>query len=152
MSTARSAATAEQQQVGGQAPGDIATRSDVHDLVVHFYREIVFDDLMNPLFDEVAQTDWATHIPKLIDYWCRVLLSEPGYDGVIVAAHREVHGMEPAGAFRIEHFEQWFALWRASVDARWAGPVAEQAKSHAARIGSTLARRLLQEDWAPPGY
>ena len=33
---------------------DITTRADVHDLVVQFYREIVFDDLMNPLFDEIA--------------------------------------------------------------------------------------------------
>lgn len=131
---------------------DIATRADVHDLVVHFYREIVFDDLMNPLFDEVAQTDWATHIPKLIDYWCRVLLHQPGYEGVIVAAHREVHELDPDGALRIEHFDQWFALWRTSVDARWAGPVADQAKAHAVKIGATLARRLLDTDWTPTGY
>lgn len=48
---------------------DLDTRPQIHDLVVRFYREIVFDDLLGPVFDEVAEVDWSTHIPKLIDYW-----------------------------------------------------------------------------------
>jgi len=67
-----------------------------------------------------------------------------------VAAHREVHEVEPAGAFRLEHFDRWFALWQDSVAARWSGPVADLAVSHARRIGATLARRLLHEEWSPP--
>ena len=55
---------------------DLETRADIHDLVVAFYREIVFDDLLEPVFGEVAEVDWALHIPKLIDYWCRVLLGQ----------------------------------------------------------------------------
>ena len=44
------------------ARGDLARRADIHDLVVAFYREIVFDDLLAPVFDEVADVDWAVHI------------------------------------------------------------------------------------------
>jgi hemoglobin len=133
--------------------GDLDRRSEVHDLVVAFYREVVFDDLLAPVFGEVAEVDWADHIPKLIDYWCRVLLDEPGYDGAVLAAHRHVHALDP---LRVEHFDRWYAVWVASIDARWAGPVAERAKRHAARIGGSLARRLLAADWrpspaAPPG-
>ncbi len=58
---------------------DLATRGQIHDLIVGFYREIVFDDLLGPVFGEVAEADWAVHIPKLVDYWCRVLLGHPGY-------------------------------------------------------------------------
>ena len=76
---------------------DITSRGDVHDLVVGFYREIVFDELLAPVFAEVAETDWTVHIPRLIDYWCRILLREPGYRGAIVAAHRHVHDLD---AFR----------------------------------------------------
>lgn len=126
---------------------DIETRSDVHDLVVGFYREVVFDDLLAPVFGEVAEVDWATHIPKLIDYWCRVLLGQAGYAGAILAAHRHVHDVE---AFRVEHFDRWFALWVSSVDQRWTGPTADTAKSHAADIGAVLARRLLDIDWYAP--
>ena len=55
----------------------------VHALVVDFYREVAFDDLLGPMFGEVAEVDWATHIPKLIDYWCRVLLGQPGYEWAV---------------------------------------------------------------------
>lgn len=126
---------------------DIETRSDVHDLVVAFYREVVFDDLLAPVFGEVAEVDWALHIPRLIDYWCRVLLGQTGYAGAILTAHRHVHDIE---AFRVEHFDRWYALWIESIDQCWTGPVADTAKKHAADIGGVLARRLLGIDWRPP--
>jgi hypothetical protein len=66
---------------------DLDSRADIHDLVVGFYREVVFDELLEPVFGEVAEVDWALHIPKLIDYWCRVLLRQPGYGGSILEAH-----------------------------------------------------------------
>lgn len=126
---------------------DLSSRSDVHDLVVGFYREIVFDDLLEPVFGEVAEVDWALHIPKLIDYWCRVLLGQPGYAGAILNAHRHVHDIEP---FRVEHFDRWYALWIDAIDQRWAGPTADLAKTHAAHIAAVLARKLLDLDWQPP--
>ena len=125
---------------------DISARRDVHDLVVGFYREIVFDELLAPVFGEVAEVDWTVHIPKLIDYWCRALLGEPGYSGAILAAHRYVHDL---GAFRVEHFDRWYELWARSIDERWAGPVADDAKDHAARVGASLARQLLGTTWEP---
>ena len=127
--------------------GDLDRRKDIHDLVVRFYREVVFDDLLEPVFGEVAEVDWSVHIPKLVDYWCRVLLGEPGYDGTILAAHRRVHELN---AFRLEHFDRWYSLWVESLDASWAGPLVEQAKRHAARIATSLARRLLDTAWQPP--
>ena len=128
--------------------GDLDRRKDIHDLVVRFYREVVFDDLLEPVFGEVAEVDWSVHIPTLIDYWCRVLLGERGYDGAILAAHRHVHELD---AFRVEHFDRWYSLWVESIDAGWAGPLADRAKRHAARIATSLARRLLDTTWRPPG-
>jgi hemoglobin len=126
--------------------GDLSSRAEIHDLVVGFYREVVFDELLEPVFGEVAEVDWALHIPKLIDYWCRVLLRQPGYSGLILDAHKHVHDREP---FRIEHFDRWYRLWIQSIDSRWQGPIAEQAKQHAALMGSTLARKLMDATWAP---
>src|SRR5690606_27790966 len=126
----------EQAMAPPCSPGgthDVVSRSDVHDLVVGFYREVVFDDLLHPVFEEVAEVDWSTHIPRLIDFWCRVLLGQPGYDGFVLGPHRDVHDRE---AFRPELFDRWYLLWVDAVDAGWAGPVAEQAKSHAAHIAA----------------
>lgn len=118
---------------------DLRTRADIHDLVVAFYREVVFDDVLAPVFTEVAEVDWSVHIPRLIDYWCRVLLGEPGYAGSLLASHQHVHALEP---LRPEHFDRWLALWAASIEQRWAGPTADRAAAHAVRIASVIAGRL----------
>jgi len=126
---------------------DLDTRSQIHDLVVGFYREIAFDDLLGPVFGEVVEVDWALHIPKLIDYWCRVLLGEPVYDGYVLGPHQHVHELE---ALRAELFDRWYALWASSVDERWSGPLSEKAKSHAARMARTLSHHILGVEWTPP--
>lgn len=126
---------------------DLDRRGAIHDLVVDFYREVVFDDLLHPVFGEIAEVDWSTHIPRLIDYWCRVLLGEVGYEGNLLGAHRHLHALS---ALRTEHFDRWYALWVETIDARWDGPAAQRAKEHAARIGASLHRQLLGAPWVPP--
>jgi hemoglobin len=126
---------------------DLDSRTQIHNLVVSFYREIVFDDLLGPVFEEAAEVDWTLHLPKLVDYWCRVLLDQPGYDGYLLGPHQRVHELEP---FRHEHFDRWYTLWTVEVDHQWAGPIADTAKRHAARVAETLARRVAGIDWSPP--
>ncbi len=118
---------------------DLDSRSEIHDFVVRFYREIAFDDLLGPIFEDVAEVDWTSHIPKLISYWCRVLLGEPGYDGWFLGAHRRVHALE---AFEAGFFDRWLSRFVGAVDAEWVGPKAEMAKHHAVRLAKVLARQL----------
>lgn len=126
---------------------DLDTRSQIHDLVVVFYREIVFDELLGPVFGEVAEVDWTVHIPRLIDFWCRVLLGQPGYEGNILVAHQHVHELEPLSS---ELFDRWYVLFVGSVDGRWRGPLADKAKVHAARIAGVLAHRVAHVEWTTP--
>lgn len=129
------------------ARGDLSTRTDVHDLVVEFYREVVLDDVLELIFGEVAEVDWAQHIPKLIDYWCRILFGDSSYAGPVTAVHRHLHGLEP---IRVEHCDRWYLLWTQSVDARWVGPTAEQAKAHAAALMAGMAKHIFGFIWMPP--
>ena len=123
---------------------DLDSRTEIHDLVVAFYREIALDDLLGPVFAEVADVDWSVHIPRLIDYWCRVLLRQPCFNGNILAPHQRIHDLE---AFRPELFDRWVRLFIAEVDDRWQGPMADAAKAHASRMATTLARRILGIEW-----
>lgn len=111
-----------------------------------FYDDVRADDVLGPVFDDVAEVDWGLHLPKLTAYWCRVLLGLPGYDGAILEPHRGVHCLEP---LRAEMFDRWYGLFVGAVDRRWAGPVADAAKDHAARIADVLARRVADIEWAP---
>jgi truncated hemoglobin YjbI len=40
---------------------DLATRGQIHDLVDSFYRELIMDDNLGPVFPEVAEVDWSQH-------------------------------------------------------------------------------------------
>ena len=126
---------------------DLDRRSEIHDAVVGFYREVVFDDVLGPVFDEVAEVDWAIHMPTLVDYWCRVLLGEATTGLPMLAAHARIHALEPLTR---EMFDRWYTLWAATIDERWAGPCAERAKRHAERVATTMARRVSELAWAAP--
>ncbi len=126
---------------------DLDTRGQIHDLVVAFYRELIMDENLGPVFTEVPEVDWSHHIQLLIDYWCRVLLGDQSYQGAILNAHRRVHDLQ---AFTSENFDRWYGLWIATIDQTWTGPLADKAKSHAARIAASLARQLPGIAWRPP--
>ena len=54
-------------------------------------------------------------------------------------AHRRLHQQTPLAA---EHFARWLTLWNGTIDQRYQGPVAEHAKTQAARMASAIHRRL----------
>ena len=125
---------------------DLETRAQIHNLVVAFYRELVMDELLGPIFEKVTEVDWSEHIPQLIDYWCRVLLGDRSYPGAILAAHRHVHDQLP---FTTEHFDRWYGMFASTIDQQWSGPYADIAKAHAARIAASLTHQLPRIAWEP---
>jgi hemoglobin len=108
---------------------------DVRLLVDEFYAAIRTDDLLNPIFTDVAQVDWEEHLPKMYAFWNALLLGIPGYNGSPFPPHRQL----PVAR---EHFERWVALFQATVDRHFSGPGAQQAKDAAASIAHTFALRL----------
>jgi hemoglobin len=129
------------------APPDLSTPAQVHDLVTIFYREIVFDDLLAPVFDEVAEVDWAEHIPRLIDYWCWILFGGEPYGGAVTRTHRHLHALQ---AITPAHCDRWYALWTTCIDERWAGPCADHAKRHAQVLMTGMAKRIFGFEWPAP--
>ena len=130
--------------IGAQPTRDLDTRAEIHDLVVRFYREIAFDDLLEPIFGEVAEVDWVEHIPRLIDYWCSIIFRTTSYGGSVTKTHRRLHNLQP---IEPEHCDRWFALWVYCVDERWEGPNADRAKSYAAALMAGMAKRVFGFDW-----
>jgi hemoglobin len=56
---------------------DLDDRGEITELVRRFYARVAEDDLLGPVFEDVARVDWSTHLPKLTELWCRVLLGPP---------------------------------------------------------------------------
>lgn len=119
---------------------DLDSPEEIAELVRRFYQDVAQDDLLGPMFNDVAQVDWADHLPRLTAFWSRVLLGIPGFSGNAMVAHVEVDEKEP---FRLEHFERWLDLFHEHVDFGWAGPRAEAAKEFARRVGFAHSSRLV---------
>jgi hemoglobin len=114
---------------------DIASRADIERLVNGFYDRVRRDDLLGPIFDDVAQTDWAHHLPKMYAFWEGVLFGAPGFRGNPLAIHRALARRVPLGP---REFGRWLALFHATIDDAFAGPCAEDAKARAVRIAGVM--------------
>ena len=111
---------------------DLEDPAEVGELVQRFYREVAQDELLGPMFNDVARVDWSEHLPKLVAFWCRALFGTVGYTGNPFRAHQLINAQR---AFTPAHFERWLDLFEETVDLGWTGPNADKVKA----IGTNVA-------------
>ena len=121
---------------------DIANRADVSDLIVAFYHRVFTDDLLGPIFIDVAKLDLDAHLPIMCDFWETVLFKTGTYNRNALKVHRALHQVSPLTA---EHFGRWLKFWNQTVDEMYVGEKSELAKVQAARIAWSISRRLMGE-------
>jgi len=121
---------------------DITSRGEVERLVDAFYARVRADDILAPIFDGVAHTNWHNHLPKMYDFWTTVLFGQAAYSGNPLEVHRELAGRVPLGE---AEFERWLELFRATVDTLFSGPGADHAKVRAARIAAVMQHHISRD-------
>ena len=114
---------------------DISSEEDIRTLVNSFYDLVRKDDLLQPIFDDVAKVNWDEHLPHLCDFWSALLLGTRRFQG----KPWPKHAVLPVGK---DHFRRWLALFFETVDRHFAGPRAEAAKGFAASIADTFQQRM----------
>lgn len=114
-------------------------------MVRRFYQGVAQDDLLGPMFNDVAQVDWNEHLPKLTAFWSRALLGIPGYSGNPFAAHAHVHEKAP---FAAAHFERWLDLFTDTLVSGWVGPNVDRALALAHNVARVHAHQLIGSDTA----
>lgn len=119
--------------------GDLDDPARIHDMVRTFYQAVAQDDLLGPVFNDVAGVHWGDHIEKLTAFWSRILLGIPGFEGNALSAHRRTDAVAP---FTPAHFRRWLDLFSETVDLGWAGPLADHAKEFAGRVAAAHQARL----------
>ena len=118
---------------------DLDTPEHIDAMVRRFYADVNIDDLLGPVFNDVAQVDWDAHIPKLVAFWQRALLGIDGFHGNPFARHAAVHDASPLTS---AHFIRWLALFERTIDAGWAGPNVERARTLAHNVARVHATQL----------
>jgi hemoglobin len=111
-------------------------------MVRRFYADVTQDDLLGPMFNDVARVDWSEHLPKLAAFWCRALLGQEGYAGNPFRAHALVHQQR---AFTPAHFERWLTLFHETLELGWIGPLADRAATLADNVARVHSQQLLGE-------
>ena len=119
---------------------DMDSRANIERFVDLFYERMLADEILAPIFVDVAEIDLAVHLPHIKDYWCKLLLREQGYQRHTMNIHRQLHGKR---ALREEDFERWLAFFVTTVDANFQGPYAERARQVAASIAANMKKSLL---------
>ena len=108
-------------------------------MVRRFYQDVAQDDLLGPVFNDVAKVQWGEHLAKLTSFWCRALLDLDGYEGNPFRAHALIHQRAP---FTPEHFERWLQLFHETVELGWVGPNATRALDLAHNVARVHGRQL----------
>ena len=121
---------------------DLDNPDEIAELVRRFYGDVAQDELLGPVFEDVAQVDWSEHLPKLTAFWCRALLGEVGYAGNPYRAHSLVHARQPLTR---AHFERWLMLFADTI-AAWSGPNTDRALELVADVGRVHSRQLVGEE------
>lgn len=120
-------------------PPDLTNREDIERLVNTFYYRIRNDDLLGFIFNDVAKTDWAVHLPKMYAFWETVILRSGGYTGNPLGAHAR---LVPLTAMGQPQFDRWLALFKSTVDALFFGERAEHIKSAASDMANVIHAKI----------
>jgi hemoglobin len=118
---------------------DIAGRIEIERLVNAFYDRIREDDLLGFIFNDVAKTDWAVHLPKMYAFWETMLFRSGGFVGNPLAAHAR---LVPLTAMGRPQFDRWLAVFTATVDELFAGENAEHIKNAAADMANVIHAKI----------
>lgn len=119
---------------------DLDDTGEIAEMVRRFYADVAQDDLLGPMFNDVARVEWSEHLPKLTRFWCRALLGMQGYQGNPFRAHAEVHAQVP---FTMAHFERWLQLFGDTVEMGWVGPNVDRAMALAHNVARVHAGQLI---------
>ncbi len=118
---------------------DIENRQDIELLVNTFYDRVRKDELIGHIFNDTIGDDWSHHMPIMYDFWGMVLFNTPGYVGNAVRKHVALDRSKPLSK---EHFDHWLQLWNETVDALFAGEIADLAKNKAMLMANMIHMKV----------
>lgn len=84
------------------------TTDHIKNLVTHFYQKIRRDEVLGPIFNDVAKVDWDHHIPLICQFWNSIMLKTNEYHS---NAYRKHVILGEKIALTEAHFSRWLMLF-----------------------------------------
>lgn len=128
---------------------DIASRTDIERLVNAFYDKVRADDLLGFIFDDVAKTDWAAHLPNMYAFWEGMVFPGSRFMGNPIGAHMRLVAQTAMGR---PQFDRWLTIFTATVDELFAGENAGRIKNIAADMAKVIHATINRVPQEPFDY
>lgn len=119
---------------------DIESKDDIKLLIDAFYDKVKNDETIGYFFNDIAQTNWEIHLPKMYEFWSKVVFSEGNYSGNPMLVHQSLHQKSTMNHL---HFEHWVNLFLQTTDEHFMGENASLIKDRAANIAAIMATKVL---------
>jgi len=116
------------------------TREHIKELVIHFYSRVQKDELLGPIFNEVAQVDWDHHIPLLCQFWNSIMLKTNEYRGNAYMKHVL---LKKQAEIREEHFVRWLEIFKQEAIKHIPTDAAEKIIEKSSLIAKSLRYGML---------
>ena len=81
------------------------TEENIKILVDEFYADIKNDQTLGPIFNREIGDGWASHMPRMYDFWSSVMLKSGRYQGRPVPVHMKIEGLST------ERFSHWLKMF-----------------------------------------
>jgi hemoglobin len=85
------------------------TKDHIKKLVSYFYQRVQKDEVLGPIFNDVAKVDWDHHIPLICEFWNSIMLKTNEYHS---NAYRKHVILGEKIKLTEEHFIRWFTLFK----------------------------------------
>ncbi len=118
---------------------DIQDRADIEMMVNTFYGKVRESIVLGYIFDNVAQVNWESHLPRMYSFWASVLLDEQSYSGNTMHKHLELNKI--TSLTNVE-FSEWLLLFNQTVSELFEGDKADEAKVRATNIARLMFHKI----------
>jgi hemoglobin len=85
------------------------TKEHIKKLVIHFYQKVRNDEMLGPIFNNVAKVDWEHHIPLICQFWNSIMLKTNEYHSNAYQKH-VILGVKTN--LTEAHFIRWLTLFQ----------------------------------------
>lgn len=118
---------------------DIRDIEDIKLLVDNFYNKAQADELLGPIFNDVAKVDWSKHLPIMHSFWNSVLFGKQGYKGNPMDAHFR---LDQKRHLEGNDFNTWKTLFIETIEELFEGEYANLAKQKAVSIADLMFYKI----------
>lgn len=117
---------------------DIQNEKDIATFVHAFYAKVEKDERLGYIFNDFAEVDWDEHLPKMVDFWSKLLFGTSHYNGRPFRQHMPLP-IKPGD------FRRWVGLFEETVNEHFEGERAEYAKEMAVNIANSFSSRMAMD-------